>query len=192
MTRSDDAFLQLARDRFDQSAVVGLCECGCGQPTTIAKRSLTAAGWRKGHPKRFVWGHHQRLKGARSYRRIARANVEGTTLVHRRRAEQAIGHPLPAEARILHPDQDPSNPHARLVICPDQAYHALLHARMRVKAAGGNPNTDKICAACQQVKPRSAFTISRRKYDGVEPTCTVCRNARDRARYAAKRHGQDA
>jgi len=36
---------------------LGLCECGCGQATTIAQRNLTRRGWIKGQPKRFLAGH---------------------------------------------------------------------------------------------------------------------------------------
>src|SRR6266478_1553221 len=32
-----------------------------------------------------------------------------------------------------------------LVLCPDHAYHATLHAHKRLREAGGNPDTDKIC-----------------------------------------------
>lgn len=40
----------------------GLCGCGCGRPTPIAKRSDTRAGHVKGEPIRFIYGHHHRLK----------------------------------------------------------------------------------------------------------------------------------
>lgn len=38
----------------------GLCECGCGQPTPIARQSSTRHGYVKGQPMRFVTGHHLR------------------------------------------------------------------------------------------------------------------------------------
>jgi hypothetical protein len=34
------------------------CECGCGQPAPIAKRTNAAKGYVKGEPSRFVLGHH--------------------------------------------------------------------------------------------------------------------------------------
>jgi hypothetical protein len=34
-----------------------LCECGCGQPTPISKRTYGQVGWVKGQPKRFISGH---------------------------------------------------------------------------------------------------------------------------------------
>ena len=35
-----------------------LCECGCGEPVAIAKRTDRAHGQVKGQPKRFVHGHN--------------------------------------------------------------------------------------------------------------------------------------
>ena len=35
----------------------GLCQCGCGQTTTLAKKSSTQKGLVKGQPVRFVRGH---------------------------------------------------------------------------------------------------------------------------------------
>ena len=39
----------------------GLCQCGCGRETKIAKQTKTRAGWVKGRPVPYVRGH-----GARS------------------------------------------------------------------------------------------------------------------------------
>lgn len=36
------------------------CECGCGQPTSIAPRNDIRRGYVKGQPVRFVHGHHGR------------------------------------------------------------------------------------------------------------------------------------
>jgi hypothetical protein len=38
----------------------GLCKCGCGQPTEIAKINRSARGWIKGFPKQYIKGHHMR------------------------------------------------------------------------------------------------------------------------------------
>lgn len=37
-----------------------LCECGCRQPAPVAKR--TGGGWMAGETKRFVQGHHNRVR----------------------------------------------------------------------------------------------------------------------------------
>lgn len=39
----------------------GLCECGCGQKTPVAKQTIKRLGLKRGEPFRFVAGHHQRV-----------------------------------------------------------------------------------------------------------------------------------
>lgn len=41
---------------------LGLCECGCGAKTEIAKRTRAEAGWIRGEPLRFIRGHQNRTK----------------------------------------------------------------------------------------------------------------------------------
>lgn len=38
------------------------CECGCGQLTRLAPKTLSARGWVKDEPIRFVNGHSRRLR----------------------------------------------------------------------------------------------------------------------------------
>jgi len=35
-----------------------LCECGCGQPTRVARYSDKSSGYVRGKPMRFLYGHH--------------------------------------------------------------------------------------------------------------------------------------
>jgi hypothetical protein len=37
------------------------CACGCGKPAPIAERNEARYGWRKGHPLRYIRGHHARI-----------------------------------------------------------------------------------------------------------------------------------
>jgi len=145
------------------------CECGCGQPVRPTKRFV------KGHQSRHAPGYQR--KGY-----ICRGTADAKVDLHRLRAEAAIGHPLPPKAVVHHPDEDPWNPNARLVICPDAAYHKLLHLRMRVKAAGGNPNTDKICGRCEKAKNKADFSANKAHFDGLENYCRACRAAYSKAR----------
>ena len=39
----------------------GLCQCGCGSPTTIVRRSHASRGLRKGEPRRYLPKHHSRM-----------------------------------------------------------------------------------------------------------------------------------
>lgn len=167
---------------------VHLCECGCGRETSIAKKTDLETGYIKGQPKRFVKGHRPQL--ALTYPRKSYAEQGSGQMkmdVHRLRAELAIGKPLPPGVQVHHPDEDPGNPQARLVICQDAAYHALLHVRMRIVRAGGNPNTDRICSACHRVKPMAMFSPIRSSATDFYRICRECQSLKQRRRYWTKR-----
>ena len=157
----------------EQDIPAGICACGCGQPTkrvwgTNRPRGLVAGTYHK-----YKKGHARRGLPTNGYRSARQPDGE-IGYLHRVRAEAAVGHPLPKGAIVHHPDEDPWNPDARLVICPDDAYHMLLHVRMRIKTAGGNPNTDKICCRCKQVLPRTAFGKLTSSADGLNNRCRKC------------------
>ena len=40
-----------------------LCECGCGQPTSIVTQTSTAEGVRRGEYRRFIQNHHRLISG---------------------------------------------------------------------------------------------------------------------------------
>lgn len=166
----------MAQTRVQQ--YVRVCDCGCNTPTLIALF--------KGQPNRFLKGHYP--QHAPSYRRkgyICRGTGEAKRDIHRIRAEAALGRPLPKGAIVHHPDEDPWNPNARLVICESHAFHLFLHLRMRVKAAGGNPNTDKICSRCRIPKAHTEFSANKAHFDGLEAYCRSCRSAWMKARRLA-------
>ena len=69
-------------------------------------------------------------------------------LEHRVIAEKALGKPLPIKAQIHHIDGNPNNnDRSNLVICPDEAYHRLLHRRSDAVAACGHADWIK-CSIC--------------------------------------------
>ncbi len=51
----------------DPQIPLGLCQCGCGQPTSLAKDTNRPRGYLKGRPKRFVIPSHGRRVLGRSY-----------------------------------------------------------------------------------------------------------------------------
>lgn len=79
---------------------LGLCQCGCGEKTTIATR--TENGYRQGEPKRFIVGHysktpeHRALRSKLSKEHIGKANPnwKGGKITYRRKpAIYAPDHP---------------------------------------------------------------------------------------------------
>lgn len=72
-----------------------------------------------------------------------RRNGEPRKMVHVIKAEHALGKVLPDGAEVHHFDEDKShNENSNLVICQDRSYHKLLHRRMKILRAGGNPDTE--------------------------------------------------
>lgn len=111
---------------------MALCECGCGAETQIAARSDAAKGWKKGCPKRFLLGHQGRVQWSKPVIKGYRMAVgRKRQTLHRRRAELALGKPLPRGAEVHHADGSKGDNAPLLVICQDRAYHMLLHKRMR-------------------------------------------------------------
>lgn len=165
-----------------------LCECGCGQPTPLVDRNRPKQGHVKGQPMRFIRGHNGR--GARFYRKVVtvhRRNMiasDGRRIaLHRLRAERALGRPLPNGVEVHHADGTIADA-APLVICQNQAYHKLLHTRMRILRAGGDPNRDRVCRDCGP-RPKEAFGPDRRISTGVQAYCRACRQRRVRERKVA-------
>ena len=148
----------------------GVCECGCGGGTQQATRTYSALGLKRGDFRRFIYRHAQRSRPTRYY------PVRDRTRVHRLLAERALGKPLPKRAEVHHADGSKTSITGPFVICENRQYHKLLHVRMRIKAAGGNPNTDKVCGHCKAVKSRSEFNRNVSQYDGLNATCRACAN----------------
>lgn len=142
-----------------------LCACGCGQPVTL--------GLRHGQPRRFMRSHSSRIN-RRGYVRV-RVNGESKQ-EHAVVAERALGKPLPMRAVVHHVNENRrNNANSNLVICQDDTYHKLLHARARVVRAGGNPNTEAICTNCKTVKPLDAFNrCTGNQVNGRQSACREC------------------
>ncbi len=175
----------------------GLCECGCGHRTTLIKYNDRNRGLVAGTFRRYVRGHAttgkhwQHLAEVKAYRWVH--HDRKPRLLHRLRAERALGKPLPAKAVVHHADGSKRDD-APLVICQDTSYHRLLHSRMRVKALGGNPWTDLYCPWCNTVKHADQFYNNRSSATGHHYHCKACSAETQRrdapkkaARYAARR-----
>ena len=69
---------------------------------------------------------------------------------HRDIAERALGKRLPEGAHVHHFDGDHSNDTpTNLVVCPDAAYHFLLHHRTQAYEACGDANKRQ-CHNCKK------------------------------------------
>lgn len=102
--------------------------------------------------------------------------------------ERALGYFLPRKHPTHHVDGDgTNNRNSNLVVCESESYHRLLHARARIIRMGGNPNLDKVCSTCQQVKPRGSFSNRRKSYDGLEFQCGDCHRTRNKVARAARK-----
>lgn len=74
--------------------------------------------------------------------------------------EAVLGKPLPKGAVVHHANGDRSkNENSNLVVCPDDAYHFLLHQRMRALDACGNANWIK-CWVCKQYSPPDQIVVN--------------------------------
>ncbi len=144
----------------------GLCHCGCGEKTLLAKQGDTKRGLRKGDPQRFINGHNRlnpndyslpqgTVRGCGGYLLTMRpehprASFHGYVQAHRLVVEEALGRFLPEGAEPHHVNgfKDDNRP-INLVICQDRAYHFLLHQRQRAKERCGNPDW-RPCYICHE------------------------------------------
>lgn len=91
---------------------------------------------------------------------------------HRINAERALGRKLKGTERVHHVDGDKTNnSNNNLVICPNESYHKLLHARQRILELNGDPNADKYCSHHKCLHSRSEFSTKPSSYDGLHNTC---------------------
>jgi hypothetical protein len=93
-------------------------------------------------------------------------------------AEKAIGRALAGGEVVHHVDMNgENNTPSNLVICPNDAYHALLHKRMRALDACGNANYER-CGLCKQYDDPSNLENASTK--GIMPYHKACKSEYNR------------
>lgn len=166
-----------------------LCECGCGEKTTITPRAIPKRGYQKGQPYRFIYRHnHKDLTGEKSPNwRGGRKKTNGYILIkqpqhphagtngyvyeHVLIAAKVLGKPLPSSAQVHHVNEIRSdNANNNLVICENQSYHKLLHVRMRALRTCGNPNWRK-CSFCKQHDDPKNLSFNPSQKTAWHPSC---------------------
>lgn len=124
-------------------------------------------------------------------------------LLHVYFMEKHLGRKLVKNEHVHHINENKlDNRLENLLLVDNCGEHQKKHAEIRLKALGGDLETEKYCPKCRKVLPRAAFGKSRCNYDGLYGYCKICAaarvtnkrrenseavNARRRARYWAKK-----
>lgn len=176
---------------------MGLCECGCGGKTRLAKQTDKSRNLKVGQPIRFIGGHQNR-RSASSRWKGGRWIVDGYVYIlapshpnatkagvvpeHHLVAEHAIGHYLPEGAEVHHVNSDRANNKSdNLVICQDHIYHLLLHRRLRAFRSCGHASW-RLCKYCKQYDDPLTLKITNHRCYHLP-----CRAKHANLRYYAKR-----
>jgi hypothetical protein len=163
----------------------GCCHCGCGRKTKLQSRNNARLGIKKGDPNKYCPGHnppqhgpeHSQWKGGTraagsngKYMSIwmpqhPRANKKGYVLEHILMAEKALGKPLPENAVVHHTDNQYGQiDKYGLVICPDAAYHMMIHQRMIAYEKCGHASWRQ-CPYCHQYDDTKNMQKKRVNYE---------------------------
>ena len=122
------------------------------------------------------------------------ATKRGQVIEHILIAEKALGKPLPPGAEVHHVDENKANNrNDNLVICPNHAYHQLLHLRMRALCESGNPNYRRchICKAWDNPDNMRCYFYGRGNHY-MHPACTVRKASRWNSENKARRNASYA
>ena len=187
--------------KAEETQVVKLCECGCGNPAPVIQRNCAKRGYKKGEFHRFIVGHHGRVylpgkkslnwKGGKTkskgriliyFPKHNRANPNGYVPLVFLVAEKVLGKSLPINSVIHHYSKRDDK---KIVICENQAFHMFLHQRERAHRACGNVHWRK-CWICKEYDSPENLVIANR---GYPVTHQSCKKEYQRKYHARKREG---
>lgn len=128
-------------------------------PRRYQGRTVRAKDVGTHQPPQFVHLHGYKRRDGYLYLSLP----GGPKLAHVALVERALGKPLPKGVEIHHVDQNGlNNAPSNLVVCPDAAYHKLLHQRQRAFDACGHYDWRK-CHICKQYDAPENMWTSRKK-----------------------------
>ena len=111
-----------------------------------------------------------------TYSKVTKRNVA----VHTALAERALGKRLPLDAQVHHAS------FGGLVICPNQAYHRLIHKREQAFLACGDA-TKRKCSYCKKYDDtKNMFLAVKASRVEGQYWHRECHNAHRRRRYARR------
>lgn len=121
-------------------------------------------------------------------KRTMHAPHSGGTIYARAVAEKALGRRLTTQEQVHHVDEDPyNNEPSNLVICPDYAYHRLLHVRTAALEASGYAHWRK-CHICGKHDNPDLMYFSYRGPNSIgQYWHRECQNEAVKARYRRQR-----
>lgn len=174
-----------------RSMQVKLCECGCGNPAPIAKKTQKKLGHIKGMPIRFIAGHNfASTHPGVTYRKDGYVLVQTAPgkreLEHRVIVEKQLGHKLKSTEIVHHKnskrdDNSPDN----LEVAVGHAGHVQIHTIQRHQEV---PPNSKRCSLCNEIKPFDEFYKNRSKPYGL---CSECKTCHGEARRERNRIARD-
>lgn len=119
------------------------------------------------------------------YLRIPHPSAKKSALEHVVVSEKALGKKLPKGAEVHHVDEDKlNNDPGNLVICPDRAYHMLIHQRTDALNACGHADWLK-CPYCKEYDAPDNMRIKER---ANRPGATTWYHVNCLRKYAKERY----
>lgn len=93
--------------------------------------------------------------------------------------EQVIGKKLDRKHIVHHIDgNSENNKNDNLIVLENRREHAIVHAKMRIVEAGGNPSTQAFCSRCGKIKSKEMFTTDSHRWNRKSLFCRPCENER--------------